>query len=195
MSNILRKQGINTGGGGGGADIKKATYEETTALHNHSVGDLIVMMDNNTPTLYKVTDAITAGDTIALGTNITDNTGVSADMQVYADGLEDGSESGGSEIISSSDFFDTSSMTGVSICKTGNIITLTGTSPSVSPSTWTNIATIKSIYRPKILVRTIAHSGAIDQWGNVYIDTQGVIHGYQTSGSGQFLNFSIVYPI
>lgn len=79
----------------GDANLEKATYEESSALYNHAVNELIVMESNNVKTLYKVTNTITAGDTITdegQNANITSNTGIGADTQVYVSGLPSGEE-------------------------------------------------------------------------------------------------------
>jgi hypothetical protein len=60
----------------------KATYDITPATKPHAVDSFIYF--NNV--VYKVTSAISIGDTIAVGTNITADTGLDVDTQMYVDG-------------------------------------------------------------------------------------------------------------
>lgn len=86
----LKRTALSNLGGKG----TRASYDETTALYAHSVDDIILV--NNT--LYKVTSAIAVGDTIAVGTNVSTDTGLTANDQIYVDNLPGGGGGGSVDV-------------------------------------------------------------------------------------------------
>ena len=71
-------------GGSGGAKVE-AEYEVTPAQNNHASGTIIYFNQK----FYKVTTAITAGDTITIGTNIT-NANLGTGTQVFVKNMPKG---------------------------------------------------------------------------------------------------------
>lgn len=74
----------------GGTPSIKAQYDETPALYAHAVDDIIYFNSH----FYKVTQAISVGDSIVVDTNITADTGIEADTVVYVTDLPDASDPG-----------------------------------------------------------------------------------------------------
>lgn len=77
---------------GGDANMSKATYDVSPATKAHAVDDFIYFNSH----VYKVTSAISIGDSIAVGTNITADLGLEGDTQIYIDGIPGGGGGGGS---------------------------------------------------------------------------------------------------
>lgn len=113
----------------------KATYDETPALYSHAVGDIIYFEDK----LYKVTLAISVGNTIAVGTNISADTGIQQDTVIYISNLPgSGSTKQESSITPSS---DSVSLTTASPSATVNL-TVVGDGELSATSQDTSVATV-----------------------------------------------------
>ena len=87
---VLKRTALSNLGGKG----IRASYDETTALYAHSIGDIIYVNNN----LYKVTAAIAVGNTIALNVNITDQTDITENDQIYIENLPGSGGGGGGSV-------------------------------------------------------------------------------------------------
>lgn len=78
----------NTNGGGGGSSKPvKVSYDTSPATKAHAVDSFIYYNDS----VYKVTSAISIGDTLTVGTNISTDIGLEADTEICIDGLPNSS--------------------------------------------------------------------------------------------------------
>lgn len=68
---------------GEGTPNVKASYEESPALYSHSVDDIIYYNNH----FYKVTSAISPGNTLTIGTNITASTGILENSAIFTSNL------------------------------------------------------------------------------------------------------------
>lgn len=69
----------------GNTNYEVAEYDESVALYSHSVDEFVYFNG----VLYKVTNAINVGDSIAVGVNITSDTGIEDDSIIFINNIED----------------------------------------------------------------------------------------------------------
>lgn len=68
----------------GNTNYEVAEYDESVALYSHSVDEFVYFNGG----LYKVTSAINVGDSIAVGVNITSDTGIEDDSIIFIKNIE-----------------------------------------------------------------------------------------------------------
>lgn len=159
-----------------------ATIEESPATANHAVGDFIVYNGQ----LYSVISAITAGNALVVGTNIS-ATSAGAELTTLKNGL-----------ISPRGYDSLSVASGfegyIRICRYGKMRSLFGSIKPSSSGTGMIVGTLSETDRPPIQLVTSCSAYGVSAQSEVEVSSNGQIKlNVPTNGNSNFLKFTIAF--